>query len=425
MPASCMSAATPRARRSSPRSSPPCGAGRCASHEGTMLVDLRRRGRSRGRRTRARGIRRARRACAPTPSCSPPAAADASTGIRRTPTSPPATAWPPRCVPARPSPTSSSCSSTPLRSRRPALRSSPRRCAARARCCVDERGRAIHARRRSRAPSSRRATSWPARSGGAWPSRAVRPVLLDATALGAARLARRFPGLDAACRDAGYDWSREPVPITPAAHYAMGGVVTDLDGRTSAARPLRRRRDRAHRRARRQPARVELAARGGRVRRPGGACARRRLAGCRGGIRSVRDPVVPSASAGTPARHAGDPAAAGGVSADSSCTAATERRRPRRRCRRSCGSTSGSSANATGLAAASARLAAWRAPEVRDRRTAEDRNLLDLARLTVAAALARSRERRRALPLRRPARRPPPRRPRPSPPSRPTLEKAA
>ena len=46
--------------------------------------------------------------------------------------------------------------------------------------------------------------------------------------------------------------------------------------------------------------------------------------------------------------------------------------------------------NATGLAEASARLAGWRAPEVRDRRTAEDRNLLDLARLTVAAAIART-----------------------------------
>ena len=45
--------------------------------------------------------------------------------------------------------------------------------------------------------------------------------------------------------------------------------------------------------------------------------------------------------------------------------------------------------DAAGLAAASARLDAWRAPDVRDRRTAEDRNLLDLARLTVAAAQAR------------------------------------
>ena len=60
-----------------------------------------------------------------------------------------------------------------------------------------------------------------------------RPVFLDATALGSARLAQRFPGLDAACREAGYDWSAVPVPITPAAHYAMGGVVTDLDGRTT------------------------------------------------------------------------------------------------------------------------------------------------------------------------------------------------
>jgi L-aspartate oxidase len=42
-----------------------------------------------------------------------------------------------------------------------------------------------------------------------------------------------------------------------------------------------------------------------------------------------------------------------------------------------------------GLAEASARLASWRSPEPVDRRSAEDRNLLDLARLTVAAALAR------------------------------------
>lgn len=59
------------------------------------------------------------------------------------------------------------------------------------------------------------------------------PVRLDATSLGADFLARRFPSIDALCRDAGYDWSREPVPVTPAAHYWMGGVRTDLSGRSS------------------------------------------------------------------------------------------------------------------------------------------------------------------------------------------------
>jgi L-aspartate oxidase len=60
-----------------------------------------------------------------------------------------------------------------------------------------------------------------------------RPVFLDATALGANELARRFPTIDAAVRERGWDWSRAPIPVTPAAHYLMGGVVTDLDGRTS------------------------------------------------------------------------------------------------------------------------------------------------------------------------------------------------
>ncbi len=59
------------------------------------------------------------------------------------------------------------------------------------------------------------------------------PVLLDATKLGAEFLARRFPSIDAACRARGLDWSAEPIPVTPAAHYWMGGVKTDLWGRTS------------------------------------------------------------------------------------------------------------------------------------------------------------------------------------------------
>lgn len=60
-----------------------------------------------------------------------------------------------------------------------------------------------------------------------------RPVLLDATALGGSYLAQRFPGITAACRANGFDWGSQPIPVTPAAHYWMGGIHTDVDGRTS------------------------------------------------------------------------------------------------------------------------------------------------------------------------------------------------
>ncbi len=59
------------------------------------------------------------------------------------------------------------------------------------------------------------------------------PVLLDATALGQAYLAERFPTIDAACRRLGLDWANHPVPVAPAAHYWMGGVQTDIFGRSS------------------------------------------------------------------------------------------------------------------------------------------------------------------------------------------------
>jgi len=58
-------------------------------------------------------------------------------------------------------------------------------------------------------------------------------VFLDARHLGADFLERRFPGIVRACRDAGLDLAREPVPVVPAAHYVCGGVLADLDGRTS------------------------------------------------------------------------------------------------------------------------------------------------------------------------------------------------
>ncbi len=59
------------------------------------------------------------------------------------------------------------------------------------------------------------------------------PVLLDATAMGADFLAKRFPTINAACLRAGLDWARQPIPVAPAAHYWMGGVRTDTFGRTS------------------------------------------------------------------------------------------------------------------------------------------------------------------------------------------------
>ncbi|HKC77021.1 MAG TPA: FAD-binding protein [Gaiellaceae bacterium] len=43
----------------------------------------------------------------------------------------------------------------------------------------------------------------------------------------------RYPTLMATLEQAGYDPADEPVPVSPAAHYAIGGIVTDLDGRTS------------------------------------------------------------------------------------------------------------------------------------------------------------------------------------------------
>jgi L-aspartate oxidase len=62
-----------------------------------------------------------------------------------------------------------------------------------------------------------------------------RKVYLDARHLGA-DFARRFPGIFALCRARGIDPGSEPIPVTPAAHYMMGGVVTDLVGRSSLPR---------------------------------------------------------------------------------------------------------------------------------------------------------------------------------------------
>ncbi|MEU6954949.1 L-aspartate oxidase [Streptomyces sp. NPDC045714] len=58
-------------------------------------------------------------------------------------------------------------------------------------------------------------------------------MYLDARHFGARMWEQRFPTILAACRSHGIDPVTEPVPVAPAAHYASGGVRTDLRGRTT------------------------------------------------------------------------------------------------------------------------------------------------------------------------------------------------
>ncbi len=56
---------------------------------------------------------------------------------------------------------------------------------------------------------------------------------ISATHLDPHLLATEFPNFVRNCESVGIDPLRQPVPVRPAAHYTMGGIVTDLDGRTS------------------------------------------------------------------------------------------------------------------------------------------------------------------------------------------------
>jgi L-aspartate oxidase len=48
-----------------------------------------------------------------------------------------------------------------------------------------------------------------------------------------ARVERHFPNIARVCRRYGIDITREPIPVAPAAHYMIGGVLTDVWGRTT------------------------------------------------------------------------------------------------------------------------------------------------------------------------------------------------
>ncbi|MCQ8240359.1 L-aspartate oxidase [Rhizosaccharibacter radicis] len=58
-------------------------------------------------------------------------------------------------------------------------------------------------------------------------------VFLDAREALGERFAARFPGIDAACRARGVVPSLQPIPVRPAAHYHMGGIAVDADGRST------------------------------------------------------------------------------------------------------------------------------------------------------------------------------------------------
>ncbi|WP_065333123.1 L-aspartate oxidase [Tritonibacter mobilis] len=66
-------------------------------------------------------------------------------------------------------------------------------------------------------------------------SQAGKRPLLDARAAIGADITTLFPAVSSACARNGIDPTQEPIPVAAAAHYHMGGIATDLDGRSSLA----------------------------------------------------------------------------------------------------------------------------------------------------------------------------------------------
>ncbi len=197
------------------------------------------------------------------------------------------------------------------------------------------------------------------------------PARLDATALGSEFLARRFPNIDAACRAQGLDWGRQPIPVTPAAHYYMGGVRTDEWGRTSVPGLY---------------AVGEVAC--------NGLHGANRLASnslLEGAVYGSR--VIEGIDTGAPATPFGDdwdpPTSIDVVDTERDGTESFTRTD----LQQLMWDAAGLARNGDDLAAAAHRLATWRTPAVTDQKSAEDANLLVVARAVVASALARQESR--------------------------------
>ncbi|MEJ7635332.1 L-aspartate oxidase [Aeromicrobium sp.] len=195
------------------------------------------------------------------------------------------------------------------------------------------------------------------------------PVRLDATHLGPEFLAKRFPNIDAACRAQGFDWGQVPIPVTPAAHYYMGGVRTDVWGRTS------------------MPGLYSVGE---------AACN-----GLHGANRLASNSLLEGAVYGTRVIEGlAHPAPTGAAGADWPAPLRLDLAdNPdgddvnRSDLQQLMWDAAGLSRNATDLERAASRLAEWRAPSVIDAKSAEDANLLVVARAVVACALARQESR--------------------------------
>jgi L-aspartate oxidase len=60
-------------------------------------------------------------------------------------------------------------------------------------------------------------------------------VFLSLAKLGAEKIRNRFPMIYQTCKERGLDITQDNIPVSPAAHYYMGGIKTDVDGKTNIA----------------------------------------------------------------------------------------------------------------------------------------------------------------------------------------------